>query len=112
MDYLTHEKIEFMTHCPYSSSFLPNDLFLFPFIKNKMCGQYFNNSEEAVEAYKCHVSTMPFSEQHTCFDWLFECKNASMLQESILWSNKRYILGNRLFFVLLSKNLILPLVCC
>ena len=68
MDYLKREKIELMTHCPYSPDLAPNDYFLFPFIKNKMRGQRFNNSEEAVEAYKCHVSAMPLSEWHKCFE--------------------------------------------
>ena len=62
MDYFKHKKIELMNHSLYSSNLSVNDYFLFPFIKNKMHCQYFNSSEEAIEAYKCHVLTEPLSE--------------------------------------------------
>ena len=72
-----------------------------------MSGQCFNNPEEAVEAYKCHISAVPLSERHKYFEnCFFECKSTPILVKSILRSNKTYILdGEKLFLVLLPKNL-------
>ena len=80
MDYLKHEKIELMIHCPYSPDLAPNDYFLFSFIKNKMHVQHFDSYVEVIETYKCYVSAAPHSEWHKCFgNWFIriqKCINA------------------------------------
>ena len=106
MDYLKSEKFKFMTHCLYSVDLAPY-CFLFLFIKNKMHGQHFNSSEKAVEAYKCHISIVPLSGWHKCFQkrciWMQKCINTGA---EILRSNETYILGEKPLFVFLSKNLL------
>lgn len=67
IDYLKRQNVELMTHCPYSPDLSPNDFFLFPFVKNKMRGTRFSTPEEAVEAFKSHVSDIPSSEWKKCF---------------------------------------------
>lgn len=39
-----------MTHCSSLPDLSPSDFFLFPFVKNKLCGERFSIPEEAVEA--------------------------------------------------------------
>lgn len=56
-----------MSHCPYSPDLSPNDFFLFPNVKQKMREQRFSSPEEAVEAYKMHVSEIPTSEWKKMF---------------------------------------------
>ena len=36
-----------------------------------MYGQYFNSSEKAAKAYKFHVSVVPLSVWHECFENIF-----------------------------------------
>ena len=40
-----------MSHTPYSPDLAPNDFFLFPHVQNKMRGQRFSTSEEAVDLF-------------------------------------------------------------
>ena len=72
VNYLKHQNIELMSHCPYSPDLSPNDFFLFPRVKNKLRGQRFTTPEEAVEAYKSHVLRIPPSEWKQCFKNWFE----------------------------------------
>ena len=60
-DYLKEKNIELMSHCPYSPDLSPNDLLVFPKGTDKMRGQRFPSLEEAVEAFKMHVSEIPNS---------------------------------------------------
>ena len=96
-----------MIHRPYSPRLVPNNYFLFPFIKNKMCCHRFKSSEEAVEAYKCHVFALLFSESgiNVLKISLFECKSALILEKSLLRRIKTNILSEKLFLALFSKNL-------
>lgn len=71
-DYLKEKNIELMSHCPYSPDLSPNDFFLFPNVKQKMRGQRFSSPEEAVEAFKMHVSEIPTSEWKKCFENWFK----------------------------------------
>ena len=56
---------------PYSSDLAPNDFFLFPYVKNKMRGQSFSTTEEAVDAFRMQVLEIPQAEWQNCFDnWI------------------------------------------
>jgi len=70
--YLKQNNIELLTHCPYSPDLSPNDFFLFPTIKKKMRGQRFSTPEQAVEAFKFHVSEVPISQWNKCFENWFD----------------------------------------
>lgn len=70
-EYLNTEKIELMGHPPYSPDLAPNDFFLFPRIKDKMRGKRFTSPEEAVEAFKFHVSELSSADWSKCFEWWF-----------------------------------------
>ena len=60
-----------MNHPPYSPDLAPNDFFLLPYVKNKMRGQRFSITEEAVDAFRMHVAYIPQSEWQKRFDnWL------------------------------------------
>lgn len=72
VNYLIHQNVELMSHCPYSPDLSPNDFFLFPQVKNKMRGERFSTPEDAVEAYKSHVLAIPHSEWKKCFENWFE----------------------------------------
>lgn len=73
-DYLKHQKVELMSHCPYSPDLSPNDFFLFPYVKKKkkMRGQRFSSPQEAVDAFENHVSEIPTSEWKKCFKNWFQ----------------------------------------
>ena len=62
-----------MSHPPYSPDLAPKDLFLFPYVKNKIKSQRFSTPEEAVDAFRMHVSDIPQSEWQKCFDNWFKC---------------------------------------
>ena len=53
--FLSPQNIDLMSHPPYSPDLAPNDFVLFPYVKNKMNGQRFSTSEEAVDAFRMHV---------------------------------------------------------
>ncbi|GBP41732.1 hypothetical protein EVAR_33723_1 [Eumeta japonica] len=46
------QKIELAGHPPYSPDLVPNDFYLLPDVKNKVCGQRFSGREEVVVAFK------------------------------------------------------------
>lgn len=71
-EFLSNQKIELMSHPPYSPDLAPNDFFLFPNIKNKLRGQRFSTPEEAVDAFKNHVLEVPQSEWKKCFENWFQ----------------------------------------
>lgn len=72
IEYLKAKNVELMSHCPYSPDLSPCDFFLFPFVKNKMRGKRFLTPEEAVDAFTQHVSEIPTSEWHKCFQNWFD----------------------------------------
>ena len=51
-----------MSHPPYSPDLAPNDIFLMPYVKNKMRGQRFWTPEEAIDAFRMYVLEIPQSE--------------------------------------------------
>ena len=61
-----------MGHPPYSPDLAPNDFFLFPTIKNKLRGQRFTSTEEAVNVFKNNVLRVLPLEWKNCFDKWFE----------------------------------------
>jgi len=74
-DFLKANNVELMTHCPYSPDLSPNDFFLFSLIKKKMRGKRFSTPEEAIDAFKMHVSEIPSSGWKNCFkDWFDRMK--------------------------------------
>ncbi|CAH2013730.1 unnamed protein product [Acanthoscelides obtectus] len=70
--YLMEENVELLDHPPYSPDLSPNDFFAFPKIKNRLCGQRFQSSEEAVDAFKNAVLDLPANEWNKCFENWFE----------------------------------------
>ena len=46
--YLKGKNIELMSHCPYSPDLLPNDFFLFPYVKENMCRCNFHPSKKTM----------------------------------------------------------------
>lgn len=71
-DFLSTQHIELMGHPPYSPDLAPNDFFLFPSVKNKLRGQRFSTPEEAVDAFKTHVSEIPQTEWKNCYENWFK----------------------------------------
>lgn len=71
-DYLKEENIELMSYCPSSPDLSPCDFFSFPFIKIKMRVAQFSTPEEAVDAFKTHVSKISAFEWIKCFEEWFE----------------------------------------
>ena len=61
-----------MSHLPYSNDLVPNDFFLFPYVKNKMRGQCFSTPEEAFDAFKMHVLEISQAEWQKYFDNCFK----------------------------------------
>ena len=49
--FLSTQNIDLMSHPPYSLDLATNDFLLFPHAKNKMSGQRFSISEEAVDVF-------------------------------------------------------------
>ncbi|CAH2011250.1 unnamed protein product [Acanthoscelides obtectus] len=70
--YLTEENVELLDHPPYSPDLSPNDIFIFPKIKNRLRGQRLHSSEEAVDAFKKAVLNLPANEWNKCFKNWFE----------------------------------------
>ncbi|CAH2000207.1 unnamed protein product [Acanthoscelides obtectus] len=66
--YLTEENVELLDHPPYSPDLSPNDFFTFPKIKNRLRGQRFQSSEEAVDAFKNAILDLPANEWNKCFE--------------------------------------------
>ena len=72
IDYLKAQKVELMSHPPYSPDLAPCDYFLFPHVKNKLRGQRFSAPEEAVTAFKNLVLDVPSWEWKKCYsDWFY-----------------------------------------
>ncbi|GBP24734.1 hypothetical protein EVAR_79581_1 [Eumeta japonica] len=57
--FLEGNKMELTSHLLYSSNMAPKDFYLFPSVENKLRGQRFSSSEEAVDAFKKHVLVIP-----------------------------------------------------
>ncbi|GBP79093.1 Mariner Mos1 transposase [Eumeta japonica] len=57
--FLEGQKIEVTGHPPYSPDLAPNNFYLFPKVKNKLCGQRFWNREVVVDTFKVHVLEIP-----------------------------------------------------
>lgn len=64
---LTSQNIELISHPSHSPDLMPNDFFLIPKIKDKLRGERFSSSDEAVEALKNHVFSIPTSFWQNCF---------------------------------------------
>ena len=61
--------MDLMSHPPYNRDLEPNNLFLFPYVKNKMRGQYFSTP---VDAFRMHDLEIPQSEWQKYFDNWFK----------------------------------------
>ncbi|CAH1992572.1 unnamed protein product [Acanthoscelides obtectus] len=70
--YLTEENVDLLDHPPFSPHLSNNDFFTFPKIKNRLRGQRFQSSEEAVDAFKNAVFDLPANEWNKCFENWFE----------------------------------------
>ena len=69
---MSTQNIDLMIHLPYRPDLEPKYFFLFPHVKNKMRGQRFSTSEEAVDAFRMYVLEIPQSEWQKCFDNWFK----------------------------------------
>lgn len=68
--FFKENNIELLHHPPYSPDLSPNDFFTFPKIKGILRGQRFQTPEEAVEAFKTSVLSIPTLAWNNCFnDW-------------------------------------------
>ena len=76
--FLNTQNIDLMHHPPYSPDLASNDLFLLPYVKNKLRGQRFSTPEEAVDVFRMHVLEILQSEWQKFFD----------LMRNILKNNK------------------------
>ena len=54
--YLKEKNIKLMSHSPYFLGLLPNDFFLFSYVKQKMHRQWFSSPQEATDAFQNLVS--------------------------------------------------------
>ncbi|CAH2014053.1 unnamed protein product [Acanthoscelides obtectus] len=70
--YLTEENVELLDHPPYSPDLSPIDFFTSPKIQNRLRGQRFQSSEEAVDAFINAVLDLPAIEWNKCFENWFE----------------------------------------
>ncbi|CAH1990795.1 unnamed protein product [Acanthoscelides obtectus] len=70
--YSTKENVELLDHPPYSPDLSPNDFFTFPKIKNRLRGQRFQLTEEAIDPFKNAVLDLPANEWSRCFENWFE----------------------------------------
>ena len=61
-----------MRHPPYSPDLVQNDLFWFPYVKNKLRGQRFSTPEEAVDTFRMYVLEIPQSDSQKCFNNWFK----------------------------------------
>lgn len=67
--------MELLAHPPYSPDLSPNDFYTFPKIKNQLRGQRFSSPEDAVEAFKNAVMSVPSSDWNKCYDeWFIRMK--------------------------------------
>ena len=69
--FLSTQNIDLISHSLYSPDLVPNDFFLFPYVKNKMRGQGFTTPEEAIDAFRMHILET-LSEWQKCFDNWFK----------------------------------------
>lgn len=51
IDFLATERVQLLSHPPYSPDLAPCDFFLFPFVKKQLRGTRFNSPEDAVRAF-------------------------------------------------------------
>lgn len=72
IEFLEQQNIELLDHPPYSPDLSPNDFFTFPRIKNGLRGQRFQSPEEAVDAFKMAILTVPTEDWNNCFNNWFE----------------------------------------
>ncbi|XP_050296406.1 histone-lysine N-methyltransferase SETMAR-like [Anthonomus grandis grandis] len=72
IEFLTYQNVELLDHPPYSPDLSPNDFYTFPKIKNELRGQRFQTPEEAVNAFKNAILTVPTNEWNNSFDNWFE----------------------------------------
>lgn len=91
---------DLITHAFYLSNLAANNFcFLFTFVKNKMPGDWFSNSE-VTETHKSCISVKKNSAWHICFEIGFsEWKSVLVLKMNILKSNFTSV-----FYVLFSKT--------
>ena len=59
--FLSTQNIDLISHPPNSPDLAPNDIFLFPYVKNKMSGQRFSTPEKSVVEFRMHVLEIPQS---------------------------------------------------
>ena len=67
--FLSTQNIDLMIHPPYSPHLGPNDIFLFPYVRNKMRDV---DTYRAADAFRMHVLEVPQSEWQKCFDNWFK----------------------------------------
>ena len=92
--------MDLTSHPPYSPDLAPNDIFLFPYIKNKIRGQRFSTPEEAVDAFRMHVSEIPQSEWQKCFDnWFKRMQKCSVDLNGEYFENKKAIFDDQYLFL-------------
>jgi len=70
-DFLNGERIQQLDHPPYSPDLAPCDVFVFLFVKSKLCGMRFNTSDLTVKAFLEHSEAIPQLEWASMFQKWF-----------------------------------------
>lgn len=85
----TLQDIELIGHPSHSPDLIPNDFFLIPKIKDKLRGERFSSPDEAIEAFKNHVLSIPTSFWQNCFgNWFHRMQRCIDAQGEYYETNK------------------------
>ena len=71
-DFLAENRIQELSHPPYSPDLAPCDFFVFPQVKSQLRGIRYNSPEEAVEAFIGVMEDIPTASWASCFTKWFE----------------------------------------
>lgn len=71
-DWLNENRVQLMTHPPYSPDLAPCDFFIFNRVKKELRGHRFNDPQEAVAAFQNHVNEFSPADWTTCFEKWFK----------------------------------------
>ena len=70
--FLEQQSMRVLPHPPYSPDLAPCNFFVFPKVKQALCGKRFDTPEDAVDAYHDVLESVTPSEWRYCFDKWFE----------------------------------------
>ena len=75
IDFLSENSIQLVTHPAYSPDLAPCDFFLFPTVKEKICGTKFDCCDDAICAFKEAISDLTEEQWAHCFEmWYYRMR--------------------------------------